>query len=157
MEQTPNLSSPASTSSKDVSSGLKLLKYLSESPTMPNIPPLASLSSGDTLSLRVSSPSPCGPCSPSRQSLDSSSTIKSVNCHLLTPDDPFTPLVKVQKQESLICSNPFPSAIDVSFDIDMSESNLQKIMSSMFDGGDDDDDISISGMELAYPEEFHTI
>ena len=79
----------------------------------------------------------------------------------LPPDDydspsPFTPFVGVQKQESLTHSNSFPSSIDVSFDIDMTEFNLQTIMSDMFDGDDDDDDddISISGMELAYPEEF---
>jgi hypothetical protein len=145
MEQTLNLSSPAGPSSNDVSSSLE---RLSESPTMPNLPPLASSSSGDTLSSRASSPSPC-----SRQSLDSSTTIESVDCHLLTPNDPLsplTPLDKVEKRES---------PIDVSFfDIDMSELNLQTIMCNMFDGDDDDDDdISISGMELAYPEELHTI
>ena len=150
MEQTLNLSSPASPSSEDVSSGLECL---SESPTVANLPPLASSSSGDTLSSRASSPSPC-----SRQSLDSSATIESVNCHLLTPNGPPSPLVKVEKQEPLICSKPFSSPIDVSFfDIDMSELNLQTIMCNMFDGDDDDDDISISGMELAYPEELHTI
>ena len=152
MEQTLNLSSSAGPSSKDVSSDLKCL---SESPTVPNLPPLASSSSGDTLSSRASSPSPC-----SRQSLDSSATIESVNCHSLTPNDPpspLTPPVKVEKRESLICSNPFSSPIDVSFfDIDMSELNLQTIMCNMFDGDDDDDDISISGMELVYPE-LHTI
>jgi hypothetical protein len=91
----------------------------------------------------------------SLQSLDSSATIGSVNCHLLTPDEspsPLTPLVKAQKQESLVCSNPFTSPIGVSFDIDMSELNLY----NLFDE-DDDDDISISGMELTYPEESHTI
>lgn len=147
MEQTLNLLSPAGPSSKDVSSGLECL---SESPTIPNLPPLASPSGADTLSSRASSPSPHF-----HQSLDSSA-IESVDSHLLTLDDPlspFTSLVKAQKQESLISSNPSSF-----FDIDMSELNLQTIMCNLFDDDDDDDDdISISGMELAYPEELHTI
>lgn len=149
-EMTLNLSSPAGPSSKDVSSGLECL---SESPAISNLYPSASSSSANTLSSRASSLS-----TRSRQSLDSSATIESVNCHILTPDDspsPLTPLVKAQK--SLICSNPFPSPIGVSFDIDMSELNLQTIMCNMFGEDDDDDDISISGMELVYPEELHTI
>ena len=108
-----------------------------------------SLSSTNTLSSRASSLS-----TRSLHSLDSSASIESVNCHLLTQDEspsPHTPLVKVQKQESLICSNLFPSTIGVSFDIDMSELNLQMIMYNLFDE-DNDDDISISGMELTYPE-----
>jgi hypothetical protein len=150
-----NLSSPAGPSSKVVPSGLVCL---SESPPIPNLYPLASSSSADTLSSRASSLS-----TRSCQSLDSSDTIESVHCHLLAPDDsqapsPLTPLVKTQKQESIICSNPFPLPIGVSFDIDMPELNLQTIMCNMFgEDDDDDDDISISGMELTYPEELHTI
>ena len=153
-EMTLNISSPAVPSSKDVSLGLRCL---SESPTgtIPNLYPLASSSSTDTLSSRASSLS-----TRSRQSLDFSATIESVNCHLLTPDDScfwaLTSGVEAQKQESLICSKPFPSPIDVSFDIDKSELNLQAIMCNMLGDDDDDDDISISGMELVYPEE-HTI
>ena len=109
-----------------------------------------SLSSTNTLSSRASSLS-----TRSLHSLDSSASIESVNCHLLTQDEspsPHTPLVKVQKQESLICSNLFPSTIGVSFDIDMSELNLQMIMYNLFDEDNNDDDISIYGMELTYPE-----
>ena len=112
------------------------------------------LSSTNTLSSRASMRS--------LPSLDSSATIESVNCHLFTPDEslsrasPHTPLVKVQKQESLICSNPSPSPIGASFDVDMSELNLHMIMYNLFDE-DDDDDISISGMELTYPEGSDTI
>jgi hypothetical protein len=149
-EMTLNLSSPAGPSNKNVSSGIKCIP---ESPAIPNLYPLARSSSADTLSSRALSLS-----TRSRQSPDSSATIENVNCHLLTPDDSpdsLTPLVKAQKQESLICSNPFPSPFGVSFDI--SELNLQTIMCNMYgedddDDDDDDDDISISGMELAYPE-----
>lgn len=153
-EMTLNPSSPVSLSSKDVSSSSGL-ECLSESPTIPNLYPLTSSSSTNTLSSRASSLS-----RRSLQSLDSSAPIEGINCHLLIPDDsltPPTPLVKAKKQESLICSNPFPSPIGVSFDINMSELNPQTIMCNMFDEDDDDDDISISGMELVYPEESHTI
>lgn len=62
-----------------------------------------------------------------------------------------------ESQEFLFRSNAFPSPIDVSsFDIDMSELDLQTMMSTMY-GEDDDDDNSISAMEFAYPEESHTI
>lgn len=148
-ETTLNPSSPVSPSSKDD------LECLSESPATLNLYSLASLSSTDTLSSRASSLSTL-----SVQSLNSSATIESAICRLLTPDDspsPLTPLIKAQNQESLICSNPFPSRIGVSFDMDMSELNLQTIMCTNIFDEDDDDDISISGMELAYPEESHTI
>ena len=150
-KMTLNLSSPAS--SKDVSSGFE---GPSESPAILNLYPLTSSSSTDTLSSRASSLS-----TRSLQSLDSSASIESVNCHLLTPDDtlsPLTPLVKAQKRESsLIYSKPLSSSIGTFFDMDMSELNLQTIMCNMLDEDDDDDDISISGMELTYPEESHTI
>ena len=139
-ETTLNPSSPVSPSSKDD------LECLSESPATLNLYSLASLSSTDTLSSRASSLSTL-----SVQSLNSSATIESAICRLLTP------LIKAQNQESLICSNPFPSRIGVSFDMDMSELNLQTIMCTNIFDEDDDDDISISGMELAYPEESHTI
>lgn len=146
---TASVSSSTGPSSNDVSCGLE---YLSEFPAVPNLYPLSSSSSTDTLYSHASFLS-----TGSLQSFDSSGASESVACHLLTPNDfpsPLSPLVKAQKQESLVCSNPFPSPIDVSFDIDMSELNLQTIMCNMVD---DDDDVSISGMELAYPEESHTI
>lgn len=144
-----DLSSPVSLSSKDVSSASGF-EYFSESPAIPNLYPLTRSSSTATLSSRASTRTR------SLQSLDSIASIESVNCHLLTPDvspSPLTPIVKAQKQESLICSNPFPTPTGVSFG--MSELSLQTITYNMFD--EDDDDISISGMELAYPEESHTI
>jgi len=78
---------------------------------------------------------------------------------LLTADDSPSPLtlVKAQKQEPLVCSNSFLSPVDVSlFDIDMSELNLQTLMGCNFED-DDDDDISVSGMELTYPEGLQTV
>lgn len=85
------------------------------------------------------------------QSLNSSVTIISVNCHLLTPDDsapPPTPPVKAQKQESLKCSNPFPSFAEP-YDTAAFVIYWEAMMCNM---DEDDDDDDISGMELAYPE-----
>ena len=115
-----------------------------------------SLSSADTLRPRNSSPSAHSP-----QASDSGASIESVNCHLVTLDDspsPFPPSVKTQKQEPLIRSDPSSLPVVVSlFDMDLSNLNLQTLMgNSKFDEGEedsDDDDISISGMELVYPEE----
>ena len=143
---TLNLSLLAGPSSEDLSPDSECI---SQSPAIPNLSPPTSSSRVNTLSPYNSSPS-----TRSRQLPDSSASLESVDHRLITtPDDspsPLTPPIKVQKQEPFLCSS---SPIDVSFfDIDISELNLQTLMGgNKFD--DDDDDISISGMELVYPEE----
>ena len=138
-----NLSSSSGPNSEGTSSGSE---YLSESPAIPKLSTLASPSSVDSCSFS----SAC-----SHQSPDSNASIESIECHLVTPDDspsPLTPFVKARKQELLIYSDPLPPPTVASFfDMDISELNLQVLMNnSKFD---DDDDISVSGMELVYPEE----
>jgi len=142
---TLNLSLPAGPSNEDISPDSECI---SESLAIPDNSLFTGSSRADTLSPYNSSPS-----THSRQSPDSSISVKSVDRRLITSDDspyPLTPPIKVQKQEPFLCSS---SLIDVSFfDIDISELNLQTLMGgNKFD--DDDDDISISGMELVYPEE----
>jgi len=151
---TPNLSLIAGSSGEDASSGAECpsesISIHREHATTPTLSSLASSSSADILCSRNSSPS-----ARSRQSSDSRASLESVNCHLITPDDPLsplTPLVKAQKQEPFIHSNPSLSPVDISlFDINL---NLRTLMgNSKFDDDDDDDDISLAGMELVYPEE----
>ncbi|KAF8798831.1 hypothetical protein BYT27DRAFT_7246316 [Phlegmacium glaucopus] len=152
-----NLSLLAGSSSEDALSDADCLSGSPSIPTEHAITPtafsLASSSSANTLSSRNSSPS-----ARSLQSSDSSASIESVNCLLVTPDDspsPLTPPVKSQKQKPFINSNPSLSPIDVSFfDTDLCGLNLRTLIgNSKFDEDDDDDDISVSGMELVYPEE----
>jgi hypothetical protein len=69
---------------------------------------------------------------------------------------PLFPLDESQKP----CLSTHPTYLSpesgVSLHIDDSdEFNVQKIMSDLFDGDGDDDD-SVSGMELVYPQDFHS-